>query len=213
MLEKLLFPSLTGKWKREIKLNKYAKMLHGDMDWNDFTTNPFLDPMLFGEWIDLLHKTFGVDYSYGGWLEDREEILDGTYLQSGHKTHLGVDYWVPVHTPVYLPKQGKLVSSRYDPDTNGGWGGQVIFEIDGMFVIFGHLVGLADDIDAIHAAGSVIGIVAAVDGSGGWYPHLHLQCMKTFEPEVDGYGKRHPFLMDNFPDPVKFLKEACHVVG
>jgi hypothetical protein len=210
MLEKLLFPSLMGKWKSNINLNKYAKMLHGDMDWNDvFTINPFLDPNLFGEWINLLHKTLGVDYSYGGWMEDREEILDGTYLESGHKIHLGVDYWVPVHTSVYLPKTGKLVSSRYDSDTNGGWGGQVIFEIDGLFVIFGHLTAIIPNeaIGQTMNAGHFVGLVADVDGSGGWYPHLHLQCMKTFEPTIDGYGAKDPFRFDNFPNP----EDAIHI--
>ena len=215
-MEKLLFPYLVGKWKTNICLNKYAKMIYADMDWsNVFATNPFLNHNLFGEWINLLHKTLGVDYSWGGWLEDREEILDGTYLLSGHKTHLGVDFWVPLHSTVYLPKTGILVQARYDPDTNGGWGGQAIYEIDGLYVIFGHLTALPDksEIGKTHKAGSIVGTVADVDGSGGWYPHLHLQCMKKFEPDVDGYSKRHPFIMDTFPDPVKFLKEACHVVG
>jgi len=183
-------------------------MLHGDMDWSDvFTTNPFLDPNLFGEWINLLHKTLGVDYSYGGWMEDREEILDGTYLESGHKIHLGVDYWVREDVPVHMPKNGKLVSARYDPDTNGGWGGQCIFEIDGMYVIFGHLKMIADRVGSTLMAGSTVGLVAGVDGSGGWYPHLHLQCMKTFEPTIDGYGAKDPFRFDNFPNP----EESIHI--
>lgn len=208
MLEKLLFPSLTGKWKSNINLNKYAKMLHGDMDWNDFTTNPFLDPKLFGEWINLLHKTLGVDYSYGGWMEDREEILDGTYLQTGHKTHLGVDYWVPKSTTVRLPKAGRVVQVRYDPDMDGGWGGQVIYEIDGLFLVFGHLTAILPEeaVGQTMEAGSFVGLVADVDGSGGWYPHLHLQCMKTFVPMIDGYGKRDPFIYDNFPNPEAIYK-------
>jgi len=196
MMEKLLFPYLTGKWKIDIQLNKYAKVLQEDAE-----NNPFLDPNLFGEWINLLHKSLGVDYSWGGYLEDREEILDGTYLPAGSKVHLGIDYWVPLNSPVLMPKDGKLVASRYDPDKNGGWGGQAIFDIDGLFYIFGHLHGHAGKVGKTYARGQVIGYVADIDRSGGWYPHLHLQCMKQFNPNVDGYGYPTADLHEEFPDP------------
>lgn len=201
-MEKLLFPTLAGKWKSDIQLNKYAKLLFEDIDWNDFTTNPFLDPNLFGEWINLLHKTFGVDYSWGGWMEDREEILNGTYLLDGKRVHLGVDFWVPEDISVHLPKEGKLVHARIDPDMNGGWGGQVIFEIDGLHYIFGHLKDIVVTTGKVYPKGTTIGYVAEVEGSGGWYPHLHVQCMKKFDESVDGYGSRDPFRFENFPNPV-----------
>lgn len=116
MLEKL-FPTLSGIWRCNINLNKYAMVIQEDVK-----NNPFLCPDLFGEWIYLLHRTWNADHSCGGYGEDREHILNGTYLESGKRIHLGVDYWVPQNTPVHLPSFGKLVYSWIDKDQNGGWG-------------------------------------------------------------------------------------------
>lgn len=212
MLEKLLFPSLTGKWLSYMQLNKYAELLREDFD--DHTPDhPFLNPALMGEWVNLLHKTLNYDYSWGGYLEDRYDLLDGTYLPSDGRIHLGVDYWVPLHSTVRLPKAGKLVHSFYDPDMNGGWGGRVIYEIDGMFVIFGHLTAIPEEseVGKTHNEGQMVGLVADVDGSGGWYPHLHLQCMKTFNVEVDGYSSSHGGMLEKwFPNPVEFFNNALN---
>jgi len=200
---KLLFPTLTGTWRDNINLNKYAKVIQEDVN-----HNPFLNPHLFGEWINLLHKTFNVDYSWGGYLEDREEILDGTYLSSGNKIHLGVDFWVPEHTPVYLPQELRLVQSRYDDDMNGGWGGQVIFEINShLYLIFGHLKDIVNKVNTIYPKGSVIGLVGGIHQSGGWYPHLHLQCMRKFDYSVDGYGPKNEGNFQAFPDPMLHIGE------
>lgn len=202
-MEKLLFPTLQGKW-RNIELNKYAKVLQEDAE-----GNPFLDPDLFGEWINLLHKTIGVDYSWGGYMEDREEILDGIYLPAGCKIHLGVDYWVPQDVAVYLPKAGKLVYARFDPDQNGGWGGQMIFDINGLYYIFGHLKEIAIKVGEIYPAGSRIGYIAEIECNGGWYPHLHVQCMKRlgagFVVDVDGYAAPRHGLVSDFPNPMEAI--------
>lgn len=210
-MEKALFPNLSGKWFSHMQLDKYAALLQEDFCEHTLD-HPFLNPSLMGDWVNLLHKTLGVDYSWGGYLEDREHLLDGTYLPSGGRIHLGIDFWVPVHSTVYLPKTGKLVQSRYDPDMNGGWGGQVIYDIDGIYMIFGHLTAIPEklDIGSIFTAGSVVGLVADVDGSGGWYPHLHLQCMKEFDENVDGYGERDkpwPAVSNSarYPDPMRVL--------
>lgn len=188
-MEKLLFPQLTGKWKENIQLNKYVKLLLEDMG-----TNPFLGTGLFGPWIELLHKTFGVEYSWGGYLENREEMLEGTYLPSGCRNHLGIDFWVPESSIVHLPKDGKLLYSKMEEDQDGGWGGKVIFEIDGLFYIFGHLKDIVSEIGKVYSKGDLVGYVAERGCNGGWYPHLHLQCMKEYNADVDGYGYA---LLDN----------------
>lgn len=199
-----MFPKLEGRW-RKLNLNKYAKVLREDTD----GTNPLLDPKLFGEWVNLLHKTLGTDYSWGGYMEDREELLDGTYLQTRQRIHLGIDYWVPEGTHVVLPKDGKLVQSRYDPDQNGGWGGQLIFNIDEVYVIFGHLAKITEQYGKLYKKGDYIGEVAPIWGNGGWYPHLHLQCMMKFDANVDGYGTHDSWRAFEFPNPeaVATIKE------
>lgn len=209
MLERLIFPSLTGKWLSHVQLAKYADLLAEDFD-DETPDYPFLNPEIMGDWIKLLHKTLGYDYSWGGYLEDRRYLLDGTYLPADGRIHLGVDYWVPEETPVYLPTKAKLVRSMYDNDLNGGWGGQAIFEINGMYVIFGHLKNLITNIIQEYAQGTLVGIVAPIgEFSGGWYPHLHLQCMKDFNPNVDGYAANHVGMIQRwFPDPVEFLSSC-----
>lgn len=201
-MENLLFPTLKGKWKN-FDLNKYAKIVQ-----QDAKTNPFLNPHLFGEWINLLHKSFGVDYSWGGYMEDREELWEGTYLPKGHRIHLGVDYWVPENTPIHMPANGKLIHYKNDKDQDGGWGGQAIFEIDMIYFIFGHL---RNDSNLIVGhqlnKGDLIGHVAPLECSGGWYPHLHVQCMTKLDINVDGYGYPAYDIMDEFPNPTKIIKE------
>ncbi len=209
-MENLLFPTLKGKWFTNIDLNKYAKVVQEDAE-----NNPFLDPDLFGEWVNLLHKTLGVDYSWGGYMEDREQILEGTYLQSGHRFHLGVDYWVPENTPVHMPKDGELVFYKNDTDQEGGWGGKAIFKIDSVYFIFGHL---RNDNSLIVGRklnkGGLIGHVAPIECSGGWYPHLHVQCMIQNDVNVDGYGYHSSDMFEEFPCPVvQITKETSHAVG
>lgn len=192
-MERLLFPTLEGTWKSNIELNKYAEVLQEDTE-----ANVFLDSNLFGKWINLLHKSWKVDYSWGGWMENREELLSGTYLPVGYRTHLGVDFWVPVNTIVYLPWDAKLVHHRYDLDQNGGWGGQLIFEVDGLYYIFGHLKHIVDF--PSYRKGAAIGLVAEIEKNGGWYPHLHFQCIKTLNLDVDGYGLKQ---VEEFPNPMR----------
>jgi murein DD-endopeptidase MepM/ murein hydrolase activator NlpD len=205
-MEKLLFPTLTGTWKSDVCLAKYAQVVFSDVR----DRNPFLDPYIWGEWVRLLHKTWDVNFSWGGYMENREEILEGTYLQSGRRIHLGVDYWVGEGYWVCLPKKGELVYAKQHDDQNGGWGGQVIFKIDGLYYIFGHLDNIVVKIGKVFPAGSQIGTIAGVGKSGGWWPHLHVQCMRKFDIDVDGYGsKEDPFRWTDYPNPT----EAINVVG
>ncbi len=202
-MEKMLF-DLKGNWKKNIWLNKYAKPLLEDTEGK----NPLLNIELMGEWLKLLHKTFGVDYSWGGWMEDREEMWEGTYLPKFCRFHLGIDFWVPVHTSVYLPKDGTLVYSRHDPDQEGGWGGQVIYKIGDLYYIFGHLKNVHTNLKD-YKAGDFVGWVAEPEINGGWWPHLHLQCMKELDVNVDGYGRydfSQPNTHEKFPDPSRVLK-------
>lgn len=188
-LIKAMFPNLEGVWK-EMNLNDYTESLKKDSRGT------------FNEWV----ISYDADYLWGGWMEDREVVLADTYLPSGGRIHLGVDYWVPEGEVVHLPTDGKLVYSRHDPDQDGGWGGKVIFDINGIYHIFGHLKDLADQVGQVYPKGAKIGVVAPFESNGGWHPHLHLQCMRTLNVNVDGYSKRYDGMEHDFPNPGEIWK-------
>ncbi len=195
MLEKSLFPQLLGKWEPNILLNEYFSLVQKYVKYN-----PFLEVNLAQEWINLLHKTYGVDYSYGGYLENREQLLTNTYLNPGERIHLGVDYWVPEGTEVFLPVNAQLVYSGHDGDDDGGWGGKLVFHYKDLYFILGHLDNLVTEIGYTYTKCRV-GVVAGVDRSGGWIPHLHVQCMRKPDYTVDGYGRWYPGIHEDFPNP------------
>jgi hypothetical protein len=165
--------------------------------------NPFLDPNLCERFKNIVHKIMGVEYSWGGYMEDRSKLWADSYLKPGEATHLGIDYYVPAGTFVHLPCSGTLLYSHDDKDQNGGWGGKLIFCTKNGYLILGHLDGqhMANEIDKIHQFGDIVGVVADADKNGGWNPHLHLQVALIYNPEVDGYAKPYDGIERDFPDP------------
>ena len=186
-MEKLLFPNLNGKWKSDIKLEKYADLIRFD-----------------GGFVSL-HNMLGVDYSWGGYLENRESMLSYTYLPSGGRYHLGIDYWVSEGVAVHLPKEGKLIYSGSNGDQDGGWGGKVIFKINELYYIFGHLKNIVVEIGRVYSQGEVLGYIAEREYNGGWYPHLHVQCMRNLDVDVDGYSSWRDNLGSDFPNPMEAI--------
>ena len=197
-LHKLLFPDLVGNWGR-INFGREAASVFGD-------PNPLLDPVACGKWKGDIHRKFGVEHSYGGYMEDRGYLWRGHYMAPGAAWHYGIDFTVPVCSPVHLPFDGILCNAVKDPDQNGGWGGKVVFKVGGVSVILGHIdfVGLRTPGDA-YSKGTFVGVVSPTGSNGGWDPHLHVQCTSlNLNPEiVDGYGFLYEGVEDDFPDPEK----------
>jgi murein DD-endopeptidase MepM/ murein hydrolase activator NlpD len=169
--------------------------------------NPLLDPDCCTVWKQQIHDGTGIDFSHGGYLEDRNHMWRGSYLQPAGAIHLGIDFTVPEGTEVHLPTDMILHSATTDPDQNGGWGGKAVFKLpDGLFVIFGHL-----ELNGIlvtsqrqqYMAGDRIGTIASANWNGGWDPHLHVQIVGPGRnPElVDGYSHLYETIRQDFPDP------------
>lgn len=199
-LEERLFRTLRGKWGY-INLNEIATDLSVLLGLQLEHENPFLDPGTCEDWKNFIHKVKGIQYSYGGWMEDRSVVWTGHYHEKDHVLHLGTDFYVPEGTPVYLPSQGTLVHSFVDTDQNGGWGGKLIFRIGDRYAVFGHLTDIVSEIGLTYGAGMMVGKIAGADKNGGWNPHLHLQVMTKFDPNVDGYAKKYDGIELDFPNP------------
>jgi murein DD-endopeptidase MepM/ murein hydrolase activator NlpD len=205
----LLFPQLKDAAWGRIDINALAEevvqLLPDSLDCSPEGANPFLNPVLCEKWLNLVHKIKEVDYSWGGYLEDRSQVWSGHYHKRGEVIHLGVDFYVPVGVEVYMPIDGDLCWSQQDPDQNGGWGGKLIFRTQAGYLVFGHLKEISDSFPRFVKKGEVIGKIAEADKNGGWSPHLHVQLMKEFKPEVDGYGPKYDGMELDFLNPISTL--------
>lgn len=178
--------------------------------------------------VERAHNQFGLDASYGGWMEHRGHLWQGTYLEEKSTwVHLGVDVNVPEGTIVYCPWHARVLAIKKDRDKDGGWGTRVILQreskADGPDVlIFGHLTNIRPAIKVgveIYPK-YVLGEVGTPENNGGWYPHLHVQMVSAqaidtlaefakveWLLEQDGYGQIHRIaeLARIFPDPVSMI--------
>lgn len=205
-LIKSLFPQIEGEWGY-VNVAKIAECIVGNMGLQTHDPNPFLDPVIVDRWMEFVHDIKEIDYSWGGYLEDRSVLWRGHYHQPGEVIHLGVDVNVPAGTEVFMPTWGILAHSFQDPDQNGGWGGKIIFQcttgaFEGLYLIFGHLKDIPHDIGTKYIPGQKIGVIAEAEINGGWAPHLHVQLMREFLPNVDGYAAHYEGIEDDFPNPV-----------
>ena len=199
-LARRMFPNLPGKWG-ELNLNTEAGFRLDSRD----ALNPLLDPATCADWVSkVLHVGHALDYSWGGYMEDRSVLWRGSYLTPEISFHLGIDYNVPVLTEVALPVAAELIYAKHHKDQKFGWGGQLFFRREhGLYFIMGHLKDFVDVVGKIYDQGQTIGKIAPSDCNGGWYPHLHLQCTRHFVPNIDGYGRADGGKL--CPDPVTLL--------
>lgn len=202
-----LFPELTkGEW-RPINLDAMARLAFPART----SENPLLDPYQCEEWMKGMREHYQFDYSYGGYLEDREHLWRKHYMWPTRTIHLGIDYNVPEKTKVHLPCDGTVVAVEQD-GSNGGWGGKVVVRTETCHIIFGHLGWdhqLARFGWRMHR-GDMLGVVGPIHQNGFWYPHLHVQCVLDWNKDmpIDGYGHRKdPSLALRYPDPRGWVLE------
>jgi murein DD-endopeptidase MepM/ murein hydrolase activator NlpD len=203
-----IFPNLSGKSWAEVNLDALAQQ--------DFPSgeNPLLDPVKCDRWVKDVAKRHGVDFTFGGYLEDRAHLWRGHYLPAGPQAHLGVDYNVPDGTPVASCLDGEVIHIARDGQW-GGWGGVLIFKVDAPpvkgadYLYYGHL--RWDDTVALGQkvkAGDIVGTIGQPHQNGQWFPHLHVQLVSEAKMRatngnplnVDGY-MAPPVPSGDFPDP------------
>ncbi|MBI4992392.1 MAG: peptidoglycan DD-metalloendopeptidase family protein [Candidatus Harrisonbacteria bacterium] len=196
------------------------------------TTKDAADPGKYVNLVDRIHQDLGVAWTYGGWLENREQLFADTYLQeTGAWIHLGIDINVPVGTPILAALKGTVYLVNTDYPEPGGWGNFVIVKHEIKKVVFysiyGHLASsglVSSGVNVIN--GRVLGKVGTYNENGFWRPHTHFQFISEAEMKkrenpftLDGYGKPEdlPYLRQHYPDPLVCLpmtdlpkKKAAH---
>lgn len=220
-----IFPGLPdAKWGK-IDLDEESRKL-GGFD--------FMDPIECSRWLKEVHKEKGIDFSYGGFLEDRNNIWKDwkdceVKDRSKGLIHLGVDYNVPAGTDVFMPADGRLINILNDLDQKGGCGGMALFQIIDRnipyYLAMAHLKQpLKLDFGRIYSGGEWIGQVGDVHENGGWFPHIHAQLMdsqlikgykipgtgrlKSDWKKIVGYASEDDPLLKHIIDPSIFIKSV-----
>lgn len=213
----MIFPELKGKNFAKIDLDSEAR--HWLAGKNLEQKNPLLDPSICEKFVAQCHERLGIDFSYGGWLENRSALWQGSYLDDDERyIHLGIDFNVPAGTAVALPRSGTIIRIDNDHPEPYGWGNRIIVNdhaTDCVWV-FAHLANperfrVGDSLDS----GAMFARVGDPSVNGGWFPHLHVQIVSRDHyqslrendlRDLDGYGKSKniEFLRTNFPDPMLY---------
>lgn len=224
----MLFPTLVGQKFRELNLDREAVPWIEDYErqWGPAARSPLLDPSLGTRFLRQLHDRYGIQWSYGGYMEDRRHLWRGGYMEgSGNFIHLGVDFHVPQGTPLITEYDASVVLVDHDGDLDGGWGHRIflkpIFPADAyrfppLLLIYAHLQNVIPSPGQDLPAGTVLAEVGGPPSNGNWHPHLHIQALRHdlfarilvegFE-NLDGYGHpdRRTEYADLFPNPLDLL--------
>lgn len=220
---KRLFPGLGTLRFGPINLDREARRRLDELGTPPEERNPLLDPGTCLAFVRDCHRRYGLDASYGGWLEDRRALWRGSYLDEDHRyLHLGIDVNVPAGTSIALPRRSAVVRVDDDHPEPYGWGSRLILRPEGMetVLILAHLspdirIGPGDTLEA----GELVGRVGDHPRNGGWFPHLHVQLveLRHFEillanglRDLDGYGlpEDGDRLAVQFPNPTLLFADG-----
>lgn len=178
MYQPTVFPTLEGKTWAQVDLNDVAVREFPKME-----ENQLLDAVFCDNWVKSIAQKSGVDFTWGGHFEDRKHLWTGYYTGAQKVTHLGIDYNVPSGTPVAAPAACEVVHSWADISVHNGWGGRLILKLDtpwlgARYLVLGHLShkGLPPE-GTRFEQGHVIQVTGVPSENGGWFPHLHVQCV------------------------------------
>ncbi|MDB5194493.1 MAG: peptidase [Parcubacteria group bacterium] len=216
----MIFPALQGKVFGYVNLNLEAQ------EWisrqaEKTEENALLDPVICEQMVTSVHDKYDLDFSYGGWMEDRSFLWRGSYLEEEKFfTHLGVDLNVASGTEVTCDFEAEVVKLDNDYPEVGGWGTRIILKHAALplYMIYAHL-----DPDVAVKVGDkliqdqIFAKVGRAPYNGNWFPHLHVQTIseeyykKISEgdkwDELDGYGSANEVTLHSkrFRDPMEFI--------
>ena len=186
-----LFPSIDKKEVYRIDLSVSSKWIgHLEEAAN-------LD--LFQFKIEQLQKEHPEKIIAAGYLEPRSLYTSTAYDKIGNHgresrtIHLGIDYWLPVNTPVHALFDGEVVTAVNDAGDKE-YGGLIILKHHEEGVIFFTLYGhntvdsvLKHHVGKIIKKGEKIAELGNYPENGNWAPHLHFQILLSTLNYVDDF--------------------------
>ncbi len=142
----------------------------------------------------LLYES-GRKFAFGGYGEHREFYKRSWIFLQGEPriVHLGLDFWLPANSSVYLPMDG-TIHSFADNSGTGNYGPTIITEHrlnnHSFYLLFGHLSHASLDKvkqGATRKNGSVIGKLGTYEENGNWPSHLHFQIIHDLKGNQGDY--------------------------
>jgi murein DD-endopeptidase MepM/ murein hydrolase activator NlpD len=217
----MIFPQLKNKIYGYINLNLEVREWLIKKDKLLAEKNPLLNPKTCQEMIMSVHEKYGLDFSYGGWMEDRSLLWKGSYLEEQNIfSHLGIDLNVPAGTEIAADFNAEVIKIDTDYPRKGGWGSHVFLKhlSEPVCLIYAHLdpnikCKVGDKLEK----GQVFAVVGQAPQNGKWYPHIHIQVIsdnhykKLVKHDLweafDGYGKVEDIRRNSrkYPDPLRFI--------
>jgi 4-aminobutyrate aminotransferase-like enzyme/Ser/Thr protein kinase RdoA (MazF antagonist) len=202
-----LFPTIQRKEVYLLDLSVSSKWIGHRSDFNN------LD--LFQFKIDQLQNEHPDKIIAGGYLEPRPIYTStaydkiGNYGRESRTVHLGVDFWLPAHTPVHALLDGEVITAVNDAGDKE-YGGLVILKHTVGQLVFYTLYG-HNTVESVlkHKPGDQIrkGEKIAELGdypeNGNWAPHLHFQVMLSLLDYTDDF----PGVA--YPDQLNVWKSLC----
>lgn len=140
----------------------------------------------------------------------------GPRVRKDNTFHNGIDFALPVNTPLKAVDDGEIMVSRVHPKgITVGMGIYLVIQHDGFCTVYGHLKKLGLPVGTKVKAGHIVAYSGNTGDSSG--PHTHFEVRQgkfdvTFWNQIDGKYPNaidpEPFLSINEKDYVKVLKKV-----
>ncbi len=158
------------------------------------------------KFLNYVSRKYNNKKTFGGFLENRASLIG--FLEEScdkHMIHLGIDINnIDPGTDIRVPCDVEVVHVFRDNSKINGWGGRLIMKMkepyeNCKYLLYGHLAHetheLLPRVGDVLQTGEVIAQLGDPQENGGWFPHLHVQCItekfyneyKENLEELDGY--------------------------
>ena len=179
----------------------------------------FLDYVGYKYTTTKPNKNYKNVKTFGGFLEDRAKLIG--FLEEScdkHMIHLGIDINnMDPGTLIKVPCDVEIIHVFIDSTKINGWGGRLIMKMKDSFdscpyLIYGHL-SITDlpTVGQVFKKGDIIGKLGDIYENGGWFPHLHVQCItqKFYDEYYDEYSDNLQEIDGYFFEKVNFEEYVC----
>jgi len=176
------------------------------------------DQRLYQQRLDQELDQYEAQWGIGSYLERRDSLLRDCpqMVQEKRFFHLGVDIAVPLNTDLYVPLDGTVTASDYEPGEGNYGNYTLIRHTTGdltFYSFYGHLA--ADSLlpagMSVHT-GDRIGSVGDFHENGNWFHHVHLQILTERGLEEGYLSKGYcaqeelPHIADLSPSPLFLVR-------